>query len=131
MSTFVLRREYALQMPTNFVDVDMDEMEYVDGGIALKTTWVAAGLNAAIGIAIGGGVGIAGIKAYINRVGKEEAKRIFTRSLKSKIIAIGAGSFAFMVEWVIVTVMNVLDPGGYLANLMDANDTYGTNGWIG
>lgn len=32
MSTFVLRREYALQMPTNFVDVDMDEMEYVDGG---------------------------------------------------------------------------------------------------
>ena len=32
MSTFVLRREYALQMPSSYVDIDRDEMEYVDGG---------------------------------------------------------------------------------------------------
>ncbi|MNM73878.1 hypothetical protein D3C81_856230 [compost metagenome] len=32
MSTFVLRREYALQMPINYVEVNNDEMEYVDGG---------------------------------------------------------------------------------------------------
>lgn len=32
MSTFVLKREYALQMPTSYVDIDRDEMEYVDGG---------------------------------------------------------------------------------------------------
>ena len=31
MSTFVLKREFALQMPSNYVDVDRDEMEYVDG----------------------------------------------------------------------------------------------------
>ena len=32
MSTFVLKREYALAMPSSYVDIDRDEMEYVDGG---------------------------------------------------------------------------------------------------
>ena len=32
MSAFVLSREYELQLPNNYVDVDRDEMEYVDGG---------------------------------------------------------------------------------------------------
>ncbi|MDY2632284.1 class IIb bacteriocin, lactobin A/cerein 7B family [Clostridium sp.] len=32
MSTFVLKREYALQLPNNYVEIDRDEMEYVDGG---------------------------------------------------------------------------------------------------
>ena len=32
MSTFVLKKEYALQMPSSYVDIDRDEMEYVDGG---------------------------------------------------------------------------------------------------
>ena len=34
MSTFVLKREYALAMPSSYVDIDRDEMEYVDGGSA-------------------------------------------------------------------------------------------------
>lgn len=32
MSAFVLKREYALQLPSSYLDVDRDEMEYVDGG---------------------------------------------------------------------------------------------------
>lgn len=32
MSTIALKRNYQLEMPNNFVDVDRDEMEYVDGG---------------------------------------------------------------------------------------------------
>jgi hypothetical protein len=44
----------ALQMPCSYVDVDRDEMEYVDGGIYIsnstlctffKTTFVAVGIN--------------------------------------------------------------------------------------
>ena len=31
MSAFVLKREYALQLPNSYVDIDSDEMEYVDG----------------------------------------------------------------------------------------------------
>lgn len=37
MSTFVLKREYALAMPTSYVDIDRDEMEYVDGGAKVTT----------------------------------------------------------------------------------------------
>ncbi|SHI22326.1 hypothetical protein [Clostridium intestinale] len=33
MSAFVLNRNYELQLPSSFVDVDREEMEYVDGGI--------------------------------------------------------------------------------------------------
>lgn len=32
MSAFVLGREYELQLPNNYVEIDSDEMEYVDGG---------------------------------------------------------------------------------------------------
>ena len=35
MSTFVLKREYALAMPTSYIDIDRDEMEYLDGGMTL------------------------------------------------------------------------------------------------
>ena len=32
MSAFVLNRKYELALPTSYVDVDNEEMEYVDGG---------------------------------------------------------------------------------------------------
>lgn len=32
MSTFVLKKEYALQLPSSYVDIDREEMEYLDGG---------------------------------------------------------------------------------------------------
>ncbi len=32
MSAFVLGREYSLQLPNSYVEIDRDEMEYVDGG---------------------------------------------------------------------------------------------------
>lgn len=32
MSTFALKRGYELELPTNFVEVDNEEMEYIDGG---------------------------------------------------------------------------------------------------
>ncbi|NLL31618.1 MAG: hypothetical protein GX258_11440 [Clostridiales bacterium] len=38
MSAFVLNREYELQLPDNYVDIDIVEMEYVDGGGLVKLT---------------------------------------------------------------------------------------------
>ncbi|VYU29763.1 Uncharacterised protein [Clostridium tertium] len=32
MSIFVLKRGYALQLPNSYVEIDCDEMEYVDDG---------------------------------------------------------------------------------------------------
>lgn len=33
MSTFVLNRNYELQLPNSYVDVDREEMEYIEGGL--------------------------------------------------------------------------------------------------
>lgn len=33
MSTFVLNRGYALQLPTGYVEIEKDELEYVEGGL--------------------------------------------------------------------------------------------------
>ena len=52
MSAFVLSREYELQLPTSYVDIDRDEMEYVDGGgywsnSLLKNNLIMWGVEAA------------------------------------------------------------------------------------
>ena len=47
------KREYALAMPTSYVDIDRDEMEYVDGGFfinANKVATITAYINGALGL---------------------------------------------------------------------------------
>lgn len=63
MSTFVLKKEYALQLPTSYVDIDTDEMEYIDGGIS----WSGAKnvLYGALGYFIGKIVGHAISKSLV------------------------------------------------------------------
>ena len=59
MSTFVLKREYNLQLPNNYVEIDRDEMEYVDGGFELwqkalvATAIVAAGAGLIVALSYG------------------------------------------------------------------------------
>ncbi|MBL4930972.1 hypothetical protein [Clostridium paridis] len=60
MSAFVLNRNYELQLPNSYEDIDCDEMEYVDGGstvnVYLKGTtfkYIIIGGSAAIGTLVG------------------------------------------------------------------------------
>ena len=47
MSTFVLRKEYSLQLPSSYVDIDREEMEYIEGGWSFtKKFTTKAGINA-------------------------------------------------------------------------------------
>ena len=39
MSTFVLNKEYSLQLPSSYVDIDREEMEYIDGGWTAYRGW--------------------------------------------------------------------------------------------
>ena len=53
MSTFVLNRNYGLALPTSYVEVDNEEMEYVDGGYYISNSTlksVTKGAFLAIGI---------------------------------------------------------------------------------
>lgn len=68
MSTFVLKRNYELELPTSFSEVDRAEMEYVDGGAILYGllkdlliyTWkfIAINSSAAVANAAFGGGGV-------------------------------------------------------------------------
>lgn len=41
---FLWKREYALQLPNNYVEIDRDEMEYVDGGYrSSRSVYVPSG----------------------------------------------------------------------------------------
>lgn len=50
MSTFVLKKEYKLQLPSSYVDIDSDEMEYVDGGFYYMDYYAVVGLVQAVGL---------------------------------------------------------------------------------
>lgn len=78
MSAFVLNRNYELQLPNNFVDIEKDEMEYVDGGGAnygvcgyitfrisrnVINAAIALGVTCAVAAAIGSCIGTAGLGA--------------------------------------------------------------------
>ena len=64
MSAFVLNRKYESALPTIYVDVDNEEMEYVDGGNGWynSRSFIGTVLDVAI-IAVTGGVSIASTAA--------------------------------------------------------------------
>ena len=64
MSTFVLKKEYALQLPNNFVEIDRDEMEYVDGGFYYMDYYAVVGLVQAVGLS-GATVTVAALAAQL------------------------------------------------------------------
>ena len=39
MSSYALNRNYNLQLPNSFVEIDKEEMEYVDGGVSVSKSW--------------------------------------------------------------------------------------------
>ncbi|MBL4931803.1 hypothetical protein [Clostridium paridis] len=123
-------KKMELILPVNSLEIHENEKEYIDGGFAVSTTVVAAAINTAIGLAIGG-AGVAGVRAWITSVGKEQAKKIFTRTITSKLIAIGCTGLAGFIGAAVNFAINYSDIGGAVASYLDSVDTYHNNGWIG
>ncbi|MDB1934047.1 hypothetical protein PMY12_08630 [Clostridium tertium] len=48
MSAFVLKKDYALQLPSSYVDIDREEMEYLDGGAFISNKFMAGIIDTAI-----------------------------------------------------------------------------------
>ncbi|ASW42066.1 hypothetical protein [Clostridium isatidis] len=138
MSAFVLNRKYELQLPDSFVDIDREEMEYVDGGFALPEWFVAGVINLAVSALVGGSLTAARgfFTNLAKKYGREAAATIFSSQLKKKLLAKGIA--ATTASWLCgaaaagFTVLTwAIDPGEALANYIDSHDTYGNNGWIG
>lgn len=121
-------------MPTNFVDIDMDEMEYVDGGGAISnwffsTKTVGAALNTAIGYAIP----VASVASYIRSAGKQVAQKFLMGVVQRKLKEIGLVVLAGFVGPAVTFAMNYLDVGNAIANWLDSRDSSPNNQivWFG
>ena len=45
MRAFVLKKEYSLQLPSSYMDIDREEMEYIDGGAEKRNYWWGWDMN--------------------------------------------------------------------------------------
>lgn len=123
------KRNYQLQLPVNFVEIEKDEREYVEGGIAISVENAGHLINLAIAAATK--VPTGAIASYVKSVGKKEAKKIFTKTATTKLKSWGLTNLATWVPLAVEFALEYSDVGGAIANFLDSHDTYHNNGWIG
>jgi len=119
----------ALQLPNSYVELEREEIEYVDGGFAVGVNFAGHAFNLIIAAICGGAT--ASVSTFISSVGKKEAKKIFTRNIKSKLLEWGCERLAGKVAFAVDVALEFSDVGGTIARFLDAHDTYPNNGWIG
>lgn len=96
--------------------------------INIANNIVAAAINVAIGMVVGGG--IAGISAYVKKVGVREAKKIFSKTIATKLKAWGLKNLATVLPIAATFVLSVLDPGTAIAEYIDKHDVKPNNGQV-
>ena len=136
MSTVVFEKKYALQLPNSFVDIDSDEMEYVEGGLGAPNWLVGGAINTAITALTGGtaGAAAASLRGLAKKYGAQAAKTMFSKQLKKKLMAKGiaaglASGIASAASGAFSVMSWALDPGGEAAKWIDARDPRPNNGW--
>lgn len=81
----------ALEDPQYSVNKTPNKIQFRAGTIIpdinIANNIVAAAINVAIGMVVGGGV--AGVSAYVKKVGVQEAKKIFSKTIATKLKAWG------------------------------------------
>lgn len=95
--------------------------------VPIKNNVVAAGINTAIGLLVGGGV--SGVQNFIKKKGVSAARKIFTVTIKDRLVAWGATKLGTAVGIITSYVLNYLDFGTRGANWLDRNDRKGKNGY--
>lgn len=97
--------------------------------IKIKNNVVEGAINVIISVVIGG-VGVGSLSAYVRKVGLKEARRIFTKTIATKLKAWGLGVLAASSVKVFDFMVNYLNPGYYAANFLDSIDSYPNNGYL-
>lgn len=128
MSTFVLKKEYELQLPSSYVDIDRKEIEYIDGGYRFDLSRDAVAFGADVGIALVS-FGVSSyktIKSFLANKGKVSGTQLIVKiATKAGIAKEIASKFA----GVITTVLN-FSIGYGIAYLADRFDKTGLNGRV-
>ncbi|MDR7247971.1 hypothetical protein [Bacillus pumilus] len=96
--------------------------------VGVSVRFAGAVFNAVIGFAVGGGVGV--IQSFIIKKGKAEAKRIFTKTVTSRLKAWRAKKLAVSIGVAVAIALNYLDIGTQIAKQLDKRDKRPNNGWV-
>lgn len=90
---------------------------------------IVAAINVAIDATLVA-VGVGSVAALVKRIGLKEARRIFTRTLTTRLTAWGLGVLATSLPVAIDFIFNLLDPGAKIAEYLDSQDSFPNNGFI-
>lgn len=96
--------------------------------INIANNVAAAAINVAIGMVVGGG--ITKVSAYVKKVGVQEAKKMFSKTIETKLKAWGLKNLSKILPVATTYVLSLLDPGTAIAKLIDRHDVKPNNGQI-
>lgn len=121
----------ALVMPCNYVAMDNDEMEYVDGGAWNSVENIGRALD--IAIFVGGlAMGIIGIHGSVKTILANNAKGLIVQSTKKLLKQVGISAAGFIANSIVGGLLLFLDLslGEAIAKLADRFDAVPRNGVI-
>lgn len=132
MSTLALCGN-GMVMPSKYVEINREEMTYIEGGGSVANWIVSGAINLAITAAFGGLGGLF-IKKSLASLGQASAT-LFAKELKAKLIAAGvaygaAGTICSAIPTVLTLVGDVLNPGAAVAKWLDSKDYKPSNGYF-
>ena len=97
--------------------------------IKIKNDVVAAAIGVIIDTALVAS-GVGSVTALVKKIGVKEAKKIFTKSIKSKLTAWGAGVLATSIPVAVDFILDLVDPSTKIAEWFDSMDDFPNNGYL-
>ena len=128
---FLFNLEYALAMPTSYVDIDSDEMEYVDGGAWNSVSNIGNAIDIAIWI---GGIisGTIGIYGSVKEILRRNARGLVVQSTKMLLKNVGLSAAGFLASSIVsgLELFLNLSLGQGISRALDRIDKKRNNGLI-
>lgn len=125
-----------LVLPKNYVEIEQEEMMYLDGGWSVPKAVVSFAVNGLVNTIaaffMGGGGGISTLKLAIKSVGRKKVTDKFRTGL-SKFISIQLANRISGIIIGLITGYGGFSIGGLVANYLDNSRFDGDRrlGWIG
>lgn len=128
---FVLETENSFEL--------LSQRDYSDEDIFRAGTWVPdvkiknSVAIAAINVVINAvllSVGVNSVQALLREVSTSQARKLFTRNLKTKLSAWGLQKLATFLPFAVDFIFNLLNPAEAIVNYLDSIDDFPNNGYL-
>ncbi|MBN1040284.1 hypothetical protein DVW12_16470 [Clostridium botulinum] len=97
--------------------------------VCIENKYVSAAFAVAIdAVLIASGVG--SVQAFVRQVGTKEAKKVFTKTVKSRLKAWGCSKFAKYAGTIVAFILEVASPEDRIAEFLDSKDSIPNDGYF-